>query len=427
MGFSVDDIYILSVIMKDRITFKLGGGGMHRGNKNFFLLWQGQLVSSFGDAIYSIALGFFVLQETGSTAIMGSIMALVTIPRIVLGPISGVIVDRWDRKRLIVLSDIICGIGIMMIALLASNNLLEIWMIIVMAMILGVCSSFFNPAVESILPDIVSKDKLIKATSSYQMATIGADIFGQSMGGVLYPLLGAPMMFLINGISYIFSSISELWINVPRVQRKKAKVTFKKDFIEGLKFILKDEGLVRLLGICFFINFLFGMIRVSMIPWFVNSSHLGMERYGILNAFQSVGLIIGMISLSVVKIKSQDKYRLYLISVFIFIIGIGLEAVLNNFILILIFAVLSFGFQFVFNTLLNSTLMLKTPMEKRGKVSSTKITIGMAISPVGNFIGGILCEFLNPRLLIILNSLLGLLIVSIIVLHPSVKKFFNDE
>ncbi len=164
-----------------------------------------------------------------------------------------------------------------------------------------------------------------------------------------------------------------------------------------------------------------------MIPWFVNSSHLGMERYGILNAFQSVGLIIGMISLSVVKIKSQDKYRLYLISVFIFIIGIGLEAVLNNFILILIFAVLSFGFQFVFNTLLNSTLMLKTPMEKRGKVSSTKITIGMAISPVGNFIGGILCEFLNPRLLIILNSLLGLLIVSIIVLHPSVKKFFNDE
>ena len=71
--------------------------------------------------------------------------------------------------------------------------------------------------------------------------------------------------------------------------------------------------------------------------------------------------------------------------------------------------------------------MLKTPMEKRGKVSSTKITIGMAISPVGNFIGGILCEFLNPRLLIILNSLLGLLIVSIIVLHPSVKKFFNDE
>ncbi len=259
------------------------------------------------------------------------------------------------------------------------------------------------------------------------MATIGADIFGQSMGGVLYPLLGAPMMFLINGISYIFSSISELWINVPRVQRKKAKVTFKEDFIEGLKFILKDEGLVRLLGICFFINFLFGMIRVSMIPWFVNSSHLGMERYGILNAFQSVGLIIGMISLSVVKIKSQDKYRLYLISVFIFIIGIGLEAVLNNFILILIFAVLSFGFQFVFNTLLNSTLMLKTPMEKRGKVSSTKITIGMAISPVGNFIGGILCEFLNPRLLIILNSLLGLLIVSIIVLHPSVKKFFNDE
>ena len=72
-------------------------------NRNFLLLWQGQMVSVLGDALYDIALNFFVLELTGSTAIMGTVMALVTIPRIILGPISGVIVDRYDRKKLIVL------------------------------------------------------------------------------------------------------------------------------------------------------------------------------------------------------------------------------------------------------------------------------------------------------------------------------------
>lgn len=70
-------------------------------NKNFTLLWQGQLVSCLGDAFYSIALGFWVLDKTGSSAIMGILMAAVSIPRVIIGPFAGVIVDRFDRKKLI--------------------------------------------------------------------------------------------------------------------------------------------------------------------------------------------------------------------------------------------------------------------------------------------------------------------------------------
>ena len=74
-------------------------------NRNFFLLWQGQLVSAFGDALYTIALSFFVLELTGSTAVMGTIMALVTVPKVLLGPLLGIMVDRVDRKKLIVIGD----------------------------------------------------------------------------------------------------------------------------------------------------------------------------------------------------------------------------------------------------------------------------------------------------------------------------------
>ena len=97
-----------------------------KNKRNFFLLWQGQMVSALGDALYTIALNFFVLEKTGSTAIMGTVMALVTMPRIICGPFSGVIVDRTDRKKLIIFGDVIRGLSILFIAFAANRGILEI-------------------------------------------------------------------------------------------------------------------------------------------------------------------------------------------------------------------------------------------------------------------------------------------------------------
>lgn len=396
-------------------------------NRNFFLLWQGQLVSVFGDALYSMALGFWVLQETGSTTIMGSIMALVTIPRIILGPIAGVIVDRYDRKKLIILGDLIRGFGMLFVAILALNGLLKIWMVMLMGVLLGICSSFFNPSIQSVLPEIVPNDKLVKANSSYQMATTGADIVGLSIGGFLYTLIGAPLMFLINSISYLFSAFTEGFIKIPKIERKNLNITFKEDFMEGIKFILTFKGLVRSLIMAFFINFLFGMIRVLIIPWFLSNPSLGMSKYGILNGFQSLGFLIGTLVLSFINIKSNHKYSVYIFSIITFVSLIGFGAFINNFIIILLCFTTAFGFMFVFNTLANSTIMELTPSDKRGKVFATIGTLVMAISPLGNFVGGVLGEFMNPRTVIIGGTVISLIVICSIVVNQDVKKFLNYD
>lgn len=403
----------------------LGRVSMKLWNRNFFLLWQGQLVSVFGDALYSMALGFWVLKETGSTTIMGSIMALVTIPRIILGPCAGVIVDRCNRKKLIILGDFIRGIGMLIIAILALNELLKVWMVMLMGIVLGICSSFFNPSIQSVLPEIVPNDKLIKANSSYQMATTGADILGQSIGGFLYTVIGAPLMFLINSISYLFSSLTEGFITIPKIERKNVNITFKEDFMEGVKFILEFKGLVRSLIMAFFINFLFGMIRVLIIPWFLSEPSLGMTKYGILNGFQSFGFLIGTVALSFISIKSNHKYNIYIFSIITFVSLIGLGAFINNFIVIILCFTSAFGFMFIFNTLANSTIMELTPADKRGKVFATIGTLAMAISPIGNFVGGVLGEFMNPRAIIIGSCIVGLIIICSIVVNSDVKKFLN--
>lgn len=155
-------------------------------NKNYILLLQGQLVSTIGDSLYSIALAFFVLKLTGSTALVGMIMGIVTIPRIILGPFAGTIVDRYNRKMLIVWADLIRGISIVAVSFLAYNDMLKVWMLMVVAVIDGVCATFFNPAMETVMPMVVPEDKLVKANSIFGMGQSAADIIGQTAGGALW-------------------------------------------------------------------------------------------------------------------------------------------------------------------------------------------------------------------------------------------------
>lgn len=319
---------------------------------------------------------------------MDTMMALVTVPRILLGPVAGVFVDRYDRKKLIIFGDVVRGVSVLFIAFAAWNGFLEIWMVMLAAVISGICASVFNPAIESVLPDIVPSDNMIRANSAYQAATTGADVLGESLGGILYTVIGAPLMFLIDGISYLFSACTEVFLEIPKIERKGVKVTFREDFREGLRFIWKHQGVVRIIGMSFLINYLFGVIRVLIIPWFAGEENLGMARYGILNGVQSVGLVAGMALLTVITIRTEQKYRVYLVTLLLFAASIGAGAFLNQYAAILISFFLAFGFQFVFNTVMNATLMAQTPVEYRGKVSATKTTLGMAISPLGNFAGG---------------------------------------
>lgn len=106
-------------------------------NRAFVLLWQGQLVSSLGNVVYEIALGFWILATTGSTALMGTLMAASTLPRILVGPLGGVVVDRNDRKWLLVATDAIRGIFVVLVGIAAFAGVLHVWMVFVAGIIMG--------------------------------------------------------------------------------------------------------------------------------------------------------------------------------------------------------------------------------------------------------------------------------------------------
>ena len=368
-------------------------------SRNFFLLWQGQLVSVFGDAVYALALGFWVMAKTGSTALMGTLMAVSTLPSLLISPFAGVIVDRVDRKKLLIATDIIRGLAVVLLALAAYRNSLQIWMVFVAGIILSVGGAFFSPAVSSAIPDLVSQSKLVGANSVMGMLNTGSNIVGSSSGGFLLKMLGAPFLFLFNGLSFIVSTILIAFIKIPIIQRKTEQ-HFLSDMKEGYTFIWRFKALRYLLFISSGVNFLFFTAMVLFLPLFQQSANLGAEKYGVVMAFMSGGMFISMAVISLIKIPSNIRMGIFMTASLLLAIFFAAFALVGAFPIMCLFL---FGGGFcmaIVNVFIHSTIQLTVPQEIRGKVFSLITTVCMSLSPFAMAIGGALGEIFPIRYVI---------------------------
>lgn len=371
-------------------------------NKNFFLLWQGQLVSVLGDILYVIALDFWILDMTGSTALMGILSALTIAPRIILGTFAGVFIDKWDRKKVIVITDLIRGIFVSFIGIAGVFGFIKVWMIFIVGIVSGICSAFFNPAIMSSRPDIVPEDKLMKANSATSLAQSGMDIIGNAIGGVLYVLIGAPYMFLFNGVSYLFSAFSELFIHIPKIERKNVEITFKEDFKVGIKFIKEFRVFKSIFLYSSLINFFGNAGMILLVPYFREMPFLGIERYGFAMMILSLGMMVGSVLLSIKNIRKEDKFKTFIVTELGFSLMIILAIITDSYKVLLICFFAGFFFNICFNTIFGTVLMSVIPSDIRGKVMAITSTISMGLAPIGQCIGGILGEFLPIRIVLLL-------------------------
>jgi DHA3 family macrolide efflux protein-like MFS transporter len=193
-------------------------------NKNFVLLFQGQFVSQLGSYVYFVAIVFWIKHATDSATIVGLIAMLATIPGVLLGPFGGTIADHFSRKKIIVIGDIINGLTISSIAVLMfvsphSSDLI-ITLLMIEAVINGTVMSVFRPAIAAAVPDIVPEKSVDGANGMLQSSMQIAMLVGQTIGGVLFQILGAPVLMLIDGVTYLFSALSESFISIPQKERE---------------------------------------------------------------------------------------------------------------------------------------------------------------------------------------------------------------
>jgi DHA3 family macrolide efflux protein-like MFS transporter len=394
---------------------------------SFALLWQGQLVSTIGDTVYEIALGFWILAVTGSTGLMGALMAASTIPRVLLTPLAGVWVDRGNRKALLVGMDALRGVVVVLVAAAALSGHIQVWMVFAAGVVIGLGAAVFNPTIMAIIPDIVHRERIVQGNSFFSMIRAASGILGNSLGGVLYALLGAPLMFLANGISYLFSAATELFIRVPKVERAGAPPHFFADLKAGFRYVWQSGGLRSLLLVAAVLNF-FAMVGIVLIlPLFQRTEALGPVRFGVVMAVFTGAMLLGMAFTAAVRIPDNRRYGVFISGMAVSSVAFALFPVWEIFPLMLAFAVVGGFSNAIVNVLIQSLIQLSTPQEMRGKVMGLLEALTGGLVPIGMALGGLLGEFLPLRLVIFLAFALAGVVGIPPLLAPSIREFFGGR
>ncbi len=369
-------------------------------------------MSAIGDVTYEIALGFWILAVTGSTGLMGTLMAASAVPRVLLSPFAGVLVDRSSRKWLIVVMDALRGAAVVLVGVAAYAGVVQVWMVFAAGVIIGLCAAFFNPAISSTIPDIVPRDRIVQANSFFSMIRAGSGVLGNSLGGVLYSILGAPLMFLVNGLSYLLSSFTELFISVPGIVHERKELHFWQDMRDGLRFVWTSRGLRFFMMAAGVLNFFAWTGLVLVLPLFKRTTTLGPVRYGIVMAVFTVGMLGGMLVMATVKIPENRRLRLFSISTVLFVTATAVFPVWLNYAFILAMVAVAGFFNSIVNVLIQSVIQLVVPREMRGKVMGLLETLSQGLTPLGMALGGLLGEFLPLRVVISGSFILmGLIII----------------
>lgn len=183
-------------------------GGVLRAlrQRPFALLWTGQTLSRVGDFVYEVALAWWVLQVTGSAAVMGSVLVVTFLPMLLLLLVGGVAVDRLHRPRLMIASDLARAAVVLGVAALAFADRLEVWHVYIAALVFGLADAFFQPAYAALVPQLVPKADLPSANSLTSVSAQAGRIAGPALGGLIVAALGAPLAFGINGLSFLVSA-----------------------------------------------------------------------------------------------------------------------------------------------------------------------------------------------------------------------------
>jgi len=391
-------------------------------NNNFKLIWFGKLISQLGDKFYAIALAWWILQNTHSTVIMGFFMLTTAIPAIGIGLFTGALTDRWNRKRMLVITDIVRGVLVLAIALLAAFGVLEIWQVFVIGALLSAATSFFEPAIQAIVPDLVESSDLKKANGMSQMVGGVCQIAGPLCGALAVSLIGMTTVFFVNSASYFIAAVLSALLTWRKSELAldKKDSTVIQDIKEGLRYVRGQKRIITILVIIGAAHFFVGSLFVAL-PFLANRlSGKGVNNLGYLEMLMGVGLIAGSLLNGLKKNNVTDEEVLMkLIMGFgaaFLCLGLaqwrGCGNVLVYLPILLIIGVIIANASIFWQLL----LQLSITEQMKGRVFGISSLIGNISMPIAFGVVGILLDFYSIYLIMLVSGIclisLGLILLA---------------
>ena len=394
-------------------------------NKDYILMLQGNAVSAIGDVLYSVAIGYWVYEKTGSSALMGIMSSISMFMVMFVSPFSGSIVDKCSRKAIIVGMDALRGLIMLIVGALAFTDKLSVPIVLAAAFLASACSVFFSPAVSTLMLDIIPHDDMVRGQSVHSGITSFINLVGKALSGALVAFLGVPLIIVINGISYLFSAATEVFIHVPKTVQQGAKVTVSgilRDFGLAIREIFGNRFLQLFVPCALILNLLGAGPMTLMLPFCLEKGFT-VDMYGYLMSVETAASLICVSLLGIIKLKPKARYYMmaagFLISIPIYI----LAYLSRHYILMCVLLFLGAFTNCIGNAVFNASLMLALPEENRGAIIgfvSAASTGGCALSAV---IFGVLGDVFPLYLVFVAGSLLTIPPMLYLGLHKNTREF----
>lgn len=370
--------------------------------KNFTLLVLGQVSSLFGNFILKFALSMYVLEVTGSATIFAGILALATIPTILLSPLGGILADRANRRNIMVALDMLTGACVLCATLLFSEGS-DTAIISVLLILLSILGAFESPTVQACVPQMQTGDNIIKGNAVVNQVTAVAALVAPILGSLLYVAFGLIPVMATSIICFFITAFFECFIKLEYIQpdvRESLLPMIQNDFSVSMRFICKEQpSILKMLILVATAGFFAISTAMVGLPYLVrNVLGLSAQYYGAAESAIGIAAILGSVAAALLTGKFKMRQLslvlaamgIFLVpagAVFLFPVGITVTYVVN---------VIAFcGVQIaacIFNIFALSYIQQKTPNHLLGKVMAYISTITMCTQPFGQMLYGFLFD-----------------------------------
>ncbi|HEU0167053.1 MAG TPA: MFS transporter [Chloroflexota bacterium] len=375
---------------------------------NYRLYWSGQFVSFMGTWMQRVGQSWLVLELTHSPIALGLVSALQTLPVLLFTLFAGVLVDRWPKHQLLMVTQSAALVQALLLATLTVFGRIQVWQIDVLALMLGFINALDNPTRQTFVTELVPQDKVLNAISLNSAQMNCSRLLGPAIGGVIVGTLGAGVCFFINAASFLATMLSLLLMrraefNAPAPARSSGRAL--SGVVTGMRYIFRAPELMTVIIVLAGIG-CFGYNWNTVTPLVASDLHEGAEGFGFLLSALGIGSVIGAVTTAGRRDLSTKVLMLAALGFGVAYMGIAFAPVLA--VAFALYAGLGFA-GVTFTSLANSTLQLSTPHELRGRVMAVFTMLMQGSTPIGSLFTGVVAAAAGIRVTVAAEASLCLL------------------
>ena len=389
-------------------------------HRNYRLFFGGQVISTVGTWMQSIALPWLVLQLTNSDFLVGLTLACQFLPVLLFGPLGGIIADRYPKRRVLLCTQAAYMLPALSLFALTHYGAAQYWMVLIAAVGVGTINVFDVPARQAFAIEMVGREDLMNAIALNSSVFNGAAVVGPSVAGVLIGFLGVQLCFLVNGVSFI-AAIGALLLmrNLPTLVRLHGETSVLERIREGASYARHDPVVGTMLAMVAVFS-LFAMNRLTLIPLFADRVlHIGAAGFGFLMASLGLGALTAALTLAVAP-RATNGRRQMVVGVVWALAPVAFSVSRNPILSALLLYAAGFA-QMFFLATANTRIQTVTPDRLRGRVMALYAQAMMGTGPIGSTQAGALSSLLGPPWAMAIGAVVaGLTVLGVRIVRPAV-------